>query len=299
MSPTLKTRPSSEELSMPRRRVGRHEIKAPPGRLTSTVVFRGDDVQSLADKAGLPIQEGIDTDAVAIAMNWALLNAHYAELRTQNTPGPGSMRDAFDGVASKGRELLLALGLDGEPADIATLDRSGVGKASSVLGALIHRSDAAPVTFLATDVVEIYIGTGEPNEETLRVAANRYAVEAARAVAFLVAFAESARPQGSRSGPPRNAFTPCFLEALARVYRDTFGRWPVMRRTVTGERDGPSLLWLGEILRLSVERISRCRVTEKDALISALDSIMKNEPETQGSDFEKAATRARHAEAVP
>src|SRR5262249_39827218 len=142
----------------------------------------------------------------ASALTRAFVNAQAAAHVAGQTPPTGELFDCYDAVDRAGRELLLALGFDHEPATIVGLSRVEVAKLSGALRALVRNAPADIRKLLPGDVLDIFApNQGAAVEKKRELAGDRLLIETARAVAFLVVVARAAKERLQRSrrrGPP-------------------------------------------------------------------------------------------------
>jgi hypothetical protein len=277
------------------------QLSSPPSSVQMSGVFHADDVALLAERAGVKVHKDANRDALAAQMTSTLLDAHYTSEHKKGLPTPGATREAFRIVAAKGRELLLALGLSNDLAKIAVLDYPGVAKASGILNAMLRFDLPASLSPLPERVIAAHSLPRDPDDERQKLAAQRYLMDSARALAFLVAFAEAAQPVGGRSGPAPDWFTPSLFYGLARLYRDTFGAWPKVSKNVVGEYTGHSLKWVEAFIVLAIERLRSptTLAVRIDELLSSLNGILDTQSATRGRYFEEAAANAKRGKSSP
>jgi hypothetical protein len=202
----------------------------------------------------------------------------------------------------------LALGIiEEDPAKLAGESYSNILDHSAVLRMLVQQAPPDTCDLLHRKVVEAFCPRYPISAQRRReLAAKQHIVESARSVAFLVATAEAAcnvLPEPKKRGPPPDAFAPVLLSELVQCYREMFERWPVVQRIAGEIRGGAALNWLHQVLLLAHDRFQSpgyqfipAAGSEPDELSAAIKRLLDNEPETRGSNFEKAIARVKRGQ---
>lgn len=292
---------------MPTKRKSPAGMRAPPMVIESrfeACLFLTSDIPNLAAAAGLPIPSA-DHRTLVSDLHRAFAKAHQEACLVRNRTPTAELRDGYAGAAAAGRALLLALGIVEE--DPEKLSYSNTLNRSALLRALVQRAPPDTRDLLPREIVERFAPQYPISAKRRReLAWQRQIVESARAVAFLVATAEAAckaLPKPKKHGPPPDAFAPVLLDELVKCYRQMFECWPVVQRAEGEIRGGAALHWLHRVLLLAHDRFQSSGYdcissagSEPDDLFTGIKRLLDNEPETRGSNFEKAIARVKRGD---
>jgi hypothetical protein len=260
--------------------------------VTDLALFVARDIPALAKQIGQPLLT--KSDALAACLNHAFSAAWADERFARGKTPVAELANALEAVDKAARELLLTLGIDTEPRELAGETYTGVIAKSTLLRELLMRAPGAEIdeSLLSRDVVR--------DATQRRIYAASTIVNTVRGVGFLAAAARHARtelPANPPRGPRESVFADRLFPALARVHRDSFGHWPTVERFPSGNADGDlirggqALEWLRAVIERAHDRLKSG--TSDSELLVVIDGLKNNTDETLGRKFETAIARVK------